>query len=81
MKYLEELEHKVLQLIQDNKELYVRCQKFAQEHKLMQEQLCQLEASLMKEVTTNKELVQEKAAIVTTIEELLSSIESLERLE
>ncbi|MCB9493582.1 MAG: cell division protein ZapB [Epsilonproteobacteria bacterium] len=81
MKYLEELEQKVLRLIQQKEELQMRYDGLSQQHKQLQEQYCQLEASLMKEVTTNKELTQEKATIITTIEELLSTIDSLESLE
>ena len=81
MKYLEELEHKVLRLIQQNRAFQEQLQALEQQCKGLREQNCQLEASLMKEVTTNKELTQEKSAIITTIEQLLSTIDSLERLE
>ncbi len=78
MRYLEELEKKVLHLIQRNRELQTRLDATAKENELLREQTRQFEASLLKEAHTTESLAQEKAAIVNSIEELLSSINDLE---
>lgn len=78
MRYLEELEKKVLRLIERNRELQTRLDATTKENELLREQTRQFEASLLKESTTTQSLAQEKAAIVTGIEDLLNSINALE---
>ena len=78
MRYLEELEKKVLRLIDRNRELQTRLDATTKENELLREQTRQFEASLLKESTTTQSLTQEKAAIVTGIEDLLNSINALE---
>jgi hypothetical protein len=78
MKYLEELEQKVLRLIQRNQELQAKVDTTAKEVALLKEQIRQYEASLMNQTSASQALAQEKAAIVNSIEELLSSINALE---
>ena len=78
MKYLEELEQKVLRLIQKHQEMQTRFNAMAKENELLREQLRQFESTLLKETTTAQTLTQEKQAIVHSIEELLNSINALE---
>lgn len=78
MRYLEELEKKVLRLIEKHQELQTRLDATTKENELLREQTRQFEASLLKESTTTQSLAQEKAAIVNGIEDLLNSINDLE---
>jgi hypothetical protein len=78
MRYLEELEQKVLRLIQKNQELRTRLDAMAKENELLKEKHKQAEESLLKETNTMQSLAQEKASIVNGIEELLNSINALE---
>lgn len=78
MRYLEELETKVLRLVERHQELQVRLDATTKENELLREQIRQFEASLLKEVTASQSLTQEKTAIVTGIENLLNSINALE---
>lgn len=78
MKNLEELEKKVLRLIERHQELQTRLDATTKENELLREQTRQFEASLLKESTATQSLTQEKAAIVNGIEDLLNSINVLE---
>jgi hypothetical protein len=78
MKYLEELEHKVLRLIEKHQELQAKHAAASKEIELLRGQAQQFEASLLKEASSSQALVQEKAAIVTSIEALLTSLNALE---
>ena len=78
MKYLEELEQKVLHIIQKNKMLQVRVDELTQENERLLEAARQYEASLMKEFGTTQVLANEKAALKTTVEELLKTIDALD---
>ena len=79
MKYLEELEQKVLRLIQKHQELQARFDVMAKENELLRQQVGQFETTLLKESSTTQALAQEKAAIVQSIETLLNSINALEQ--
>ena len=78
MRYLEELEKKVLRLIEKHQELQTRLDATTKENELLREQTRQFEASLLKEATATQSLAQEKATIVNGIEDLLNSINALE---
>ncbi len=78
MRYLEELEEKVLHLIRRNQEMQAKLDAIAKENELLREQSRQYEATLMKEASATELLTQEKAAIVHSIETLLNSINALE---
>lgn len=78
MKYMEELEHKVLRLIEKHQELQAKYAAAMTEVNLLRDQKQQFEASLLKEASSSQALVQEKAAIVTSIEALLASLNALE---
>jgi uncharacterized coiled-coil DUF342 family protein len=78
MRYLEELEQKVLRLIQRNQELQAKLSAVTKENEMLRDQNKQVEASLLKEADAMQSLAQEKAAIVNSIEELLQSINALE---
>jgi rRNA processing protein Krr1/Pno1 len=78
MRYLEELENKVLRLIQTNQELRTRLDALTQENELLRNRNEQAEVSLLKETNATQLLAQEKAAIMSSIEELLNSINALE---
>lgn len=81
MRYLEELEQKVLRLIEKNQELKKQLAVSTDEIRLMQDQARQFEASLLKEVTASNVLAQEKAAIIKGIEELIASLNALENMQ
>ena len=78
MRYLEELEEKVLRLIQRNRELQTRLDALTKETELLKNQTKQAEASLSKEAHEIQILAQEKAALLSGIEELVNSINALE---
>jgi hypothetical protein len=78
MRYLEELEQKVLGLIQKNRDLQNQLQAARNANELLLEQAKQVEESLLKDSLAMQILAQEKAAIVHGIEELLNNINTLE---
>lgn len=78
MKYLEELEQKVLRLIEKHQELLVKYAASTKDVESLKLQVQQFETSLMKEASNAQALVQEKVAIVTSIEALLTSLNALE---
>lgn len=78
MKCLEELESKVLRLIQKNTELKVKIDELVQENGILKGQVHQFEDSLMKEQTSVKSFENEKLAIMNVVEGLLNTINSLE---
>jgi hypothetical protein len=78
MKCLEELEKKVLQVIQKNKDLQNKVVDITKENDALKTQVRQFEASLLKENTTTKSLTEEKNVIKSSIEDLLKTIKSLE---
>lgn len=78
MRYLEELEQKVLRLIQRNQELQTRLSALTKEIEQLREKNKQYESSLNMEAQASQSLEQEKAAIVNSIEALLKSINTLE---
>jgi regulator of replication initiation timing len=78
MKFLEELEKRVLQIIHSNEELRLKLNALTNENAALRQQNQQIETSLMKEVTAAQVLASEQAAIKNTIEELLNSINALE---
>lgn len=78
MRCLEELEEKVLRLIQKNQDLQAQCDVTVKEVAQLREQSKQYEASLMREAHASQTLSQEKAALVNSIEELLNSINALD---
>lgn len=80
MKCLEELEQKVLQVIQKNKELQNMVTTLTQDNEALTSQMRQFEASLLKESSSSKSLTEEKALMKTSIEELLKTINALEGL-
>lgn len=81
MKCLEELEQKVLQVIQKNKELQNKVTTLTQDNETLTSQVRQFEASLLKESSSSKSLTEEKALMKTSIEELLKTINALEGLQ
>ncbi len=78
MRYLEELEQKVLRLIEKVQELQKKLSTVTAENETLRQQIKQYEASLLKEAHVSQSLEQEKTAIVNSIEELLQSINALE---
>jgi len=79
MMYLEELEKKVLRLISKNQELQTQLLAITKENELLREQNGQFQATLLKETSAAQALVKEKAALASGIEELLNSINALEK--
>ncbi|KKQ32491.1 MAG: hypothetical protein US49_C0007G0033 [candidate division TM6 bacterium GW2011_GWF2_37_49] len=78
MKCLEELESKVLRLIQKNTELKIKIGELVQENEVLRGQAHRFEDALMKEQGTAKSFEDEKLAIINVVEGLLSTINSLE---
>lgn len=81
MKCLEELENKVLRLIQKNAELKSKLDEVKKENFVLSEQVRQFEGSLMKEQTSIKSFESEKLAIRNVVEGLLNTINSLENAQ
>ena len=79
MEQLRELEKRVLDVIQNNKELHEGINELRAENVKLKEQCKQFEASLMNQDNCNKTLKSEKTSIKTSIEELLKTIKSLEK--
>lgn len=78
MKCLEELESKVLRLVQKNTELKAKIEELARDNENLKSQVLRFEDSLMKEQKTAKSFESEKLAIINVVEGLLSTINSLE---
>ena len=81
MEQLGELEKRVLDIVQKNKELFDKNSKLQVENKKLREQICQFEASLLKESSSAKSLETEKASIKSTIDDLIDTINSLDERE
>ena len=81
MEQLNELEKKILDIIQKNKELFDANSKLKIEIDQLKEQNRQFEGALLKESGSTKTLEEEKKSVKTTIEELLSTINSLDSNE
>jgi predicted transcriptional regulator len=79
MEQLRELEKRVLDVIQQNKELQENSIKLKEDNIKLVEQCKQYEASIMKQGQNTKVLETEKASVKTTVEELLRTIKSLEK--
>jgi hypothetical protein len=79
MEQLHELEKRVLDIIQKNKELRELNSKLESEVVSLREQSKRMETSLMSQDNCNKSLKTEKASIKTSIEELLQTIKALEK--
>ena len=78
MKQLEELEKKVLQVIQKNKELQEENDLLKLENEELKKKNRKQESALMNRNKNSELLEQEKKNIKGSIEELLDSISSLE---
>lgn len=78
MKYLEELQVKVLHMVNKNAELCSRIDELLLENASLREQSSRYEVALMKEAHVTQSLTQEKTAILKTIEDLLQNINDLE---
>ena len=78
MKQLEELERKVLAVVQKNKELHDENELLKADNEELRNKVDQLESSLMNQNKSSEKLEDEKTAIKTSIEDLLDSLSSLE---
>ena len=78
MTCLEELEQWVLCIVQKNRELQKQVDELMASKDELEERSRQFEASLLKEASAAQVLSQEKTAIKNTIEELLSTINTLD---
>ena len=78
MASLEELEKKVLQIINCNKELNTTVGELTKENEQLKEKNHQLESRLMSEAGTKQSLEEEKVEIKNSIENILNSISSLD---
>ncbi len=77
MTVLEELEKKVLHVIEKNKQLQITINDLTKENNSLKEQQERLEFSLLKE---NDLLAKEKNKVKDSIEHLLESINELEKI-
>ena len=75
---LEELEQKVLQILHKNKELQIKINELAHDNTLLREKSQQMEASIMRENSIIQNLENEKNAMKSSIEAILTTINSLE---
>ncbi|KKP24739.1 MAG: hypothetical protein SZ59_C0001G0057 [candidate division TM6 bacterium GW2011_GWF2_28_16] len=78
MKQLEELEAKVLQVIQKNVELHKKNSELKKENEILSSKCVQLEKSLMANNKASNDLQDEKTVIMDSIKDLLETISSLE---
>jgi len=78
MESLNELEKRVLDIVQKNRELQQEAIELKAERDSMLEKCEKLEASLMDRTENKNALETEKASVKETIEELLSTISSIE---
>jgi len=78
MKCLEELEGKVLHLIQNNAELKTRIDELIRENENLNGRVHQFEESLLREQKAFATLEDEKLAIRNVVEGLLNTINTLE---
>lgn len=81
MKYLEELEKKVLQIIQRNTELQCALEKLEEENLHLRLKNEHVEASLLQQNDSMHSIENEKIILKTSIEKLLSNINSLENIQ
>ncbi|MFH1831607.1 MAG: hypothetical protein ABH827_02275 [bacterium] len=85
MKQLEELEQKILRIIQKNNELAKTVEEVSRENSILREEKMHLETSLLKETSSlqslAKSLEDEKTAMKNSIRKLLTSIETLENAQ
>jgi FtsZ-binding cell division protein ZapB len=78
MAYLQELERKVLQLIEKNKELQTIVSTLKKENETLSEKNQQMEASLLRESNMVEVLEDEKDTMKNSIEAILSTLNSIE---
>ena len=78
MKHLEELEAKVLHLVGKTQDLRKQLEAANNEIERLSAQNKQFESSLLNQSTAAQALVQEKAALLSGIEDLLNSINAIE---
>ena len=78
MTFLDELEKKVLHVIQKNHELQAKMLVIEQELKAAQERAEQLELAVLRETERYQVLCNEKDLMRSSVEQLLSSIKVLE---
>lgn len=78
MKCLEELESRVLHLIQKNAELKIKIDELVRENEGLNGQVHQFEESLLREQRAFATLEDEKVAIRNVVEGLLNTINTLE---
>ncbi len=76
--FLDELEKRVLQIVQKNNDLQQRVVSLEQEISLLKEKGSQLEVSLLRESEKYQVLLSEKDLMKSSVEQLLSSIKALE---
>ena len=81
MKQLEELEKKVLDLIESNKQLQGQVDTLKKENSILKETNSGLESTLLKEHKNIDLLSKEKEVIKGTIESLLKTIDKLENVK
>lgn len=79
MKFLEELEQKVLRIVSQNKELQTQVDVLESKNALLIEENCLLQRTLQENNTVSQSLTQERASMQATVDLLLMSIESLEK--
>lgn len=78
MKQLEELEAKVLQVIQKNLDLHKKNSELKKENEILSSKCIQLEKTLMINNKASNDLQDEKTVIMDSIKDLLETISSLE---
>lgn len=79
MKYLEELEKKVLHILSQNKELLVRCNELEKQVVNLQESLLAQELLISQQTLIAQGLELEKASAQTLVENLIATIDKIEK--
>ena len=80
MKYLEELEKKVMFIVAQNKELTLRCKEFEQKVDSIEEALLTQELIVSKKNSETQQLEEERSSTQDLVQALLATIESLEKV-
>ena len=78
MTFIDELEKRVLQIVQKSNDLRQRVVSLEQEISLLKEKGNQLEVSLLRESERYQVLLSEKDLMKSSVEQLLGSIKALE---
>lgn len=81
MQRLEELEKKVLAIVAENKALREEVERYKKEGAQFQDKVASLESALLSETNAAAEVSEERNTLCSSIDSLLSNIDTLEAEE